>query len=99
MNTIPHAQTALLVYGKSMLERPEVAKRFIVAYIKSVWDYNDAFVKNINRDEIISILAEYSVVNDEELYEKMYPVGLNPDGFVRMKGVQMDLDWYKEEVC
>jgi len=92
----PHAQTALLVYGKSMLERPEVAKRFIVAYIKSVRDYNDAFVKNINRDEIISILAEYSVVNDEELYEKMYPVGLNPDGFVRMKGVQMDLDWYKE---
>jgi len=92
----PDAQTALLVYGKSMLERPEVAKRFMIAYLKSVRDYNDAFVKGINKDEIISILAEYSVVKDKELYEKMYPVGLNPDGFVRMKGIQLDLDWYKE---
>jgi len=90
----PDAQTALLVYGKSILERPEVAKRFMLAYIKSVRDYNDAFFKDINKDEIISILAEYSTVNDKELYDKMYPVGLNPDGYVRMKGVQMDIDWY-----
>lgn len=92
----PDAQTALLVYGKSMLERPEVAKRFMVAYIKSLRDYNDAFFKNRNQDEIISILAEYSTVKDKELYKKMYPVGLNPDGYVRMKGIQMDLDWYKQ---
>lgn len=92
----PYAQTALLVYGKSMLDRPEVANRFMVAYIKAIRDYNDAFFKNINKDEIISILAEYSVVKEKELYEKMYPVGFNPDGFVRMKGIQMDLDWYKQ---
>jgi len=92
----PDAQTALLIYGKSILERPDVAKRFMIAYLKSVRDYNDAFFKGINRDEIISILAEYSTVKDKALYEKMFPVGLNPDGFVRMKGVQMDLDWYKE---
>lgn len=92
----PDAQTALLVYGKSMLEKPEVAKRFMVAYIKSLRDYNDAFFKNINRDEIISILSQYSTVKDKELYNKMYPVGLNPDGYVRMKGIQMDLDWYKQ---
>lgn len=92
----PDAQTALLVYGKSMLDQPEVANRFMVAYIKAIRDYNDAFFKNINKDEIISILAEYSVVKEKELYEKMYPVGFNPDGFVRMKGIQMDLDWYKQ---
>lgn len=92
----PDAQTALLVYGKSMIERPEVARRFMVAYVKSLRDYNDAFFKNKNQDEIISILAQYSVVKDKELYKKMYPVGLNPDGYVRMKGIQLDLDWYKE---
>lgn len=90
----PDAQTALLVYGKSMIERPEVAKRFMLAYIKSIRDYNDAFFKGINKDEIISILAQYSTVTDKALYEKMFPVGLNPNGYVRMKGVQMDLDWY-----
>lgn len=90
----PDAQTALLVYGKSMIERPEVAKRFMLAYLKSLRDYNDAFFKGKNRDEIISILAEYSSVKDKALYEKMFPVGLNPNGYVRMKGIQMDLDWY-----
>lgn len=92
----PDAQTALLVYGKSMLDRPEVANRFMVAYVKSLRDYNDAFFKDINKDEIISILAEYSVVKEKELYEKMFPVGLDSDGYVRMKGIQMDLDWYKQ---
>ncbi|MDN5331197.1 MAG: NitT/TauT family transport system substrate-binding protein [Tepidanaerobacteraceae bacterium] len=91
----PDAQTALLVYGKSMIERPEVAKRFMLAYIKSLRDYNDAFFKDINKDEIISILAEYSSVKDKALYDKMFPVGLNPNGYVRMKGIQMDLDWYR----
>jgi NitT/TauT family transport system substrate-binding protein len=26
----------------------------------------------------------------------MYPTGLNPDGYVRSKGIQLDLAWYKE---
>lgn len=92
----PHAQTALLVYGKSMLERPEIGKRFMTAYVKSLRDYNNAFFKNIDKEEIISILAEKSVVKEKELYEKMYPVGFDPDGFVRSKGIQMDIDWYQE---
>ena len=91
----PHAQTALLVYGKSMIERPEVARLFMVAYIQSIRDYNDAFFKGKNKDEVIKILVEYSTVKDPALFEKMYPAGLNPDGYVRMKGIQMDLDWYK----
>lgn len=91
----PEAQTALLVYGKSMIERPEVANRFMLAYVQALRDYNDAFFKGINKDEVIQILTEYSVIQDPVLLEKMNPTGLNPDGYVRMKGIQMDLDWYK----
>lgn len=91
----PDAQVALLVYGKSMIERPEVAKAFMVAYVQALRDYNDAFFKGKNQDEIINILMEFSTVKDRNLYNEMYPVGLNPDGYVRMKGVQMDIDWYK----
>lgn len=91
----PDAQVALVVYGKSIMERPEVAKAFMVAYVQSLRDYNDAFFRDIERDAIIDILVEYSSVTERELFEKMYPTGLNPDGYVRMKGVQMDIDWYK----
>lgn len=92
----PDAQTALLVYGTSMTQNPDIANRFMTAYIQSVRDYNDGFMKNKNRAEIIDILCKYSVVKEPALYEKMFPTGLNPDGYVRQKGITMDLDWYKE---
>lgn len=92
----PDAQTALLVFGTSMTKNPEVAKRFMTAYIQSLRDYNDAFFKNKNRAEIVDILCKYSVIKDASLYAKMFPTGLNPDGYVRAKGISMDLAWYKE---
>jgi ABC-type nitrate/sulfonate/bicarbonate transport system substrate-binding protein len=92
----PDAQTALLVFGTSMTTRPEVANRFMTAYVKSHRDYNDAFFKDKGKKELIDILCQYSVVKDPVMYEKMFPVGLNPDGYLRMKGVEMDLAWYKE---
>ncbi len=92
----PDAQTALLVFGTSLTKNPEVANRFMTAYVKSLRDYNDAFFKSKNKKEIIDILCKYSVIKDPSLYEKMFPTGLNPDGYVRAKGIQLDLDWYKE---
>ena len=92
----PDAQTALLVYGTSMTTRPDVANRFMTAYVKSLRDYNDAFFKNKGKAEIIDILCKYSVVKEAAMYEKMFPVGLNPDGYLRMKGIEMDLAWYKQ---
>ena len=35
------------------------------------------------------------MVKDKALYEQMFPVGLNPDGYVRAKGIELDLKWYK----
>lgn len=92
----PEAQTALLVFGTSMTKNPETANRFMTAYIQSLRDYNDAFFKNKNKAEIITILCKYSVIKEAALYEKMYPTGLNPDGYIRSKGIAMDLSWYKK---
>jgi len=92
----PDAQTALLVFGTSMTKNSDIANRFMTAYIQSVRDYNDAFFKNKNKTEIIDILCKYSVIKDAGLYEKMLPTGLNPNGYVRNKGIIMDLAWYKE---
>ena len=92
----PDAQTALLVFGTSLTKNPEVANRFMTAYIQSVRDYNDAFFKNKNKEEMIDILCKYSVVKDAKLYETMYPTGLNPDGYLKTKGIALDLAWYKK---
>ena len=92
----PDAQTALLVFGTNMTNNPDIANRFMTAYIQSVRDYNDAFFKNKNKTDIINILCKYSVIKDASLYEKMFPTGLNPNGYIRTKGINMDLAWYKE---
>ncbi len=92
----PDAQTALLVFGTSLTKQPDVANRFMTAYVKSLRDYNDAFIKDIGKQEIVDILCKYSVIKDPKLYDKMFPTGLNPNGYVRMKGIEMDLAWYKQ---
>ena len=92
----PNAQTALLVFGKSLTQNPEVANRFMTAYIKSVRDYNDAFFKDQNKAAMIDLLCKYSVVKDPGLYQTMYPTGINPNGYVKMQGVALDLAWYKK---
>ena len=92
----PDAQTALLVFGTSMTKNPDVANRFMTAYVKSLRDYNDAFFKGKDKKTVIDILCKLSVTKDPSLYEKMFPTGLNPDGYIRMKGIEMDLGWYKE---
>lgn len=92
----PDAQTALLVFGTSLTRNPDVANRFMTAYIKALRDYNDAFFKDLKKAEIVSILSRYSVVKDPQLYDKMFPTGLNPNGYVRTKGIEMDLAWYRQ---
>jgi len=35
-------------------------------------------------------------VKEKALYEAMFPVGLNPDGYAREKGIELDLAWYMD---
>lgn len=91
----PLAQTAILVYGAGFMKNTEAANRFMTAYVQSVRDYNDAFFKQKNKQAMIDLLSTHSVVKDPALYETMYPVGLNPDGYLKTKGIELDLDWYR----
>lgn len=89
-----NAQVAIVVYGVSMTRRPELAERFLVAYLKGVRDYHRALVLGQGRDEMVRLLARTSTVKDEALLARVQPAGLNPDGYVGVAGVQADIDWY-----
>lgn len=93
----PHAQTAILVFGANLTQNQEIANRFMTAYVKSIRDYNDAFFKDKNKQAMISLLCKYSVIKDPKLYETMYPTGLNPDGYLKLKGIELDLEWYRQQ--
>ncbi|NPV70154.1 MAG: ABC transporter substrate-binding protein [Firmicutes bacterium] len=92
----PDAQIAIVIYGPSMTSKPEVAKRFMMAYLKALRDYNDAFIKNKGVDAMIDTLCRVSLTKDPALYRKMNPAGLNPNGYVKVSGIDADLAWYKD---
>jgi NitT/TauT family transport system substrate-binding protein len=91
----PDQQVAVLLYGPDFIaKRKDVAARFMVAYLKGVRDYNNAFRKTIDRAAIVAILTRNTTVRSPELYEKMVMPGLDPDGKVNAKGMDSDMRWF-----
>jgi len=93
----PNQQSAAIMYSPIFIEKyPEHAKAFMVAYVKGLRDYNDAFEKNIGKDEIISILTKSTRIKDRTIYTKVAPVGLDPNGMVNIESLRNDSRWYFE---
>lgn len=94
----PNQQSAVIFISPVFLEKHrDKALGFMKAYIKGLRVYNDAFEKNKGRDEVISILTKYTRIKDKKVYEKVVPVGLNPDGYVNIKGLKDDAKWFYEK--
>jgi NitT/TauT family transport system substrate-binding protein len=91
----PNQQVAVLLYGSDLVQhRPDVAQRFMKAYLRGVRDYNDAFRKNTDRAGIVEILSRNTNVKKPELYEKMVMPGLDPNGTINISGMTNDMNWF-----
>jgi len=91
----PNQQVAVLLYGPDFVaKRTDIARRFMVAYLKGVRDYNNAFRKNIDRAAIAAILSRNTTVKTPALYDKMIMPGLDPNGSVNAAGMANDMHWF-----
>ncbi len=93
----PGHQIAVILYsGVFVKNNPDAATRFMMAYLKGVRDYNDAFIKNDvkKKAEVISILTKATAVKDAALYQKMPVPGLNPNGEVNKPSMVDDQEYY-----
>ena len=98
----PGQQIAVLLYGGDFIrKRPDVAKRFMVAYVKAARFYNDALkdghFAGPNATELIGMLVQETNVKDAELYRRMTPNGINPDGHVNLDSLKRDFAFYNEQ--
>jgi len=96
----PDHQVAVILYSGSFLKKnPEAGKRFMRAYIKALRDYNDALkdgkLAGPKADEVIAILTEYTNIKDPAVYRSITAHGCNPDGFVNVPTLGIDLDFFK----
>lgn len=76
-------------------ENRDAGERWMVAYLKGVRDYNDAFVNDRGREEIEKILVEAGVAEDPALFDKLNLVYLDPNGEVSMDSLSADIEYYQ----
>jgi len=91
----PNRQNAFLVASEQFAAKRERARAWMVAYVRGLRDYNDAVLKNKNREAIIVILQKHSSVKDRAIYEKMVLPGIHPDGEVNVASVREALEAFK----
>ena len=86
-------QGGITMFGPNVSK--DVGNRFMVAYVKGLRDYYEAFgLKKKNTARMIEILANNTAVKDKALYQRMGWDYYNPDGYVNRKAVAYDMDWY-----
>jgi ABC-type nitrate/sulfonate/bicarbonate transport system substrate-binding protein len=90
----PNQQATAWVYSPQFAsERPEVGRRTMVALLRGIRDVYDAFNRDIDRDQVIDIVARYLAVRDRGPYLTMR-LGVDPNGEFDVELLQSDVDWY-----
>jgi NitT/TauT family transport system substrate-binding protein len=96
----PNGEISQILYGpKFIADQPDVAKRFMVAYLKSVRYFNDAFVKGDPKvqEDVLGIMSK-GTKTDVQVYKNMYDGksmwGIDPDGQINVDNLQKDLDFW-----
>jgi NitT/TauT family transport system substrate-binding protein len=97
----PNQQLSTILYGaKFARERRAVAVRFMAAYIKASRFYNGALqggrYAGPNAADVIAILTKYTAVKDPDVYRKLVPNGIDPNGRVNMRSLEQDLATFRE---
>ena len=93
----PGAQTAAIFYSPHFIAKGrEFGEKFMIAYLKGVRDYENAFIHGVNREQITALLKRHVKIADDAVWNNMIPIGLNPDGYLNTKVIADDMTWYKD---
>jgi len=94
---LPGYQIAEVLYSQQFIhEQPDAARRFMLAYLRAVRFYNDAFVKGdvAKRQQVVASLTRHTPVKDAALYDRMAMPGLHPDGRMSLSSLASDQEFW-----
>ncbi len=92
----PEQQSAAIMYAsKFIAERSDLAEKFMIAYLQGVREYHDAFIRGQNKAAAISLLKKHIKIGSDEIWAKMIPAGINPDGYLNKASLGEDAQWYQ----
>ncbi|MBI4322026.1 MAG: ABC transporter substrate-binding protein [Chloroflexi bacterium] len=94
----PDEQVGVLQYGPQFAQRqPEAAKRFMIAYIKGIRVYLDAFDKKVGLDEVIDILTKYTTLKNPAVYRALPMAGFDRNGYILVQHLIDDQEFFVTE--
>jgi NitT/TauT family transport system substrate-binding protein len=98
----PAQQTAVVLYSEIFArEKPQLALKFMRAYIRAVREYNDALkdgrIAGPNAEEVIAILTEHTFIKEAAIHRSITPAAIDPDGRMSLEGLRNDLQFFKEQ--
>lgn len=88
------AETATIIYGPSIFKDQDLGRRFMIAFLRGVRDYNKAFTTKEGREQVVSILTKYSTVKDAKLYDVMEMPYLDPNGTPDKPSMDAQYKWF-----
>jgi NitT/TauT family transport system substrate-binding protein len=95
---VPDLQNGVLLYSPQFAaEREDVARRFMVGYLRAARDYYRAFFGDgTGRVDLIPLLTRNTAIKDADLLARMAPNGMDPDGRVNVDSLRDTQRWYVE---
>ncbi len=93
----PGQQTAAIFYSARFArEHPDLAVKFMSAYLKGVRDYNAAMNGGKDRDAVVAMLKKHIQIDSDAVWQKMQPAPISPNGTLNVESLRQDVQWYKD---
>ena len=77
---VPNFDLGVLAYSEPFAAQTDLARRFMVAHLRGVRTYLDAFTRNVGRDRVVDLFVRQTALKDPSLYDRMVMPYMNPDG-------------------
>jgi len=86
----------VLYSGDFAQRRPDMARRYMRAYLRAVRDYNGALAdgKLAGPNAVNSVRM---AIKNAAVYRAISPQGCNPDGYVNVASLRKDFAFYREQ--
>jgi NitT/TauT family transport system substrate-binding protein len=88
-------QAAVLQISPGLAARPDIARRFFVAYARGVADYAAYLQIHPLPEAFVDILLKHTGVTDRHLFDRVIPAYLAPFGSLEVDSLRLDFDWFR----
>jgi NitT/TauT family transport system substrate-binding protein len=98
-SVIPNHVQSGIIYGPSMIEKPDVARAWMIGYVQGVREAYKHYAKLPLPDDITQILVKHGQQKDPERVKTTPLSPRNLDGAIDRNSVQTDLTFFKSAGC